>query len=457
MPDIFDASPNPASHIKTLMRIGYDLPTAVADILDNSITAEASEITISCLNEAHQATFRIVDDGYGMTSDELKANMRISCRDPDESSVAGDLGRFGSGLKTASFSQARKLVVIAKKEGSPRAGAFWDIDVIIKTNRWDLHVLNDSEIEDIVGSQYLNDNEHGTCVIWERLNAFSSNDINRPDPDELVAEICNELHEHIGLHFHKFIEKNKPRILLNNIPIVPLDPFMKDVRQYQEAGGEKKRVRLQEGGSAPLEIVAHVLPPLSGLERDVIKKYGSEDKIREGQGFYIYREKRLIIAGGWWGIRPRNGLDALARIEVRITRDFDSEWGTDVKKGSFQIPLGVKNELKRYATASVKRSRKSHRYQGKQALVQNYWEEFVNERENWVRFQVKKNNDELECILSECDAKTRRKLLEYLLDIGTNLPIQAIHAHLLERQQSVRQDGDFEALKKAFLEAKANE
>lgn len=451
MASLHDASPPPASHIKTLMCIGYDLSTAVSDILDNSITADATQITINCLSKKDGVELEIGDDGYGMSEEELIANMRISCRDPEDSGEDGDLGRFGSGLKTASFSQARKLTVITKKRGADRAAAFWDVDLIIANNTWDLNVLDDSEIETIIGDKFKNIDDQGTHVIWQRFNSQLVEDFHREDPEDFIEGIVDSLHEHLGLHFHKFIEKKKPCLFINNRAIEAIDPFMKTVPQYQEAGEEKTPVKLANGKNGVLKVVAHVLPPLTSLSTDIVRRYGGEDKIREGQGFYIYRENRLIVAGGWRGVRPRNGLDALARIEVLISRDFDSAWGTDVKKGSFQIPKKIEQHLKRYAGTSSQRSRKAHNYRGLQALDQDYWEEFMHEKDGWVRFQVKRDNTELQAILSECSLETRRKLVHYLVDVGINLPTQSIHTHLLGSQQKVKQSSGTDELAENFM------
>ena len=123
-----NSSPEPRSHIKTLMRIGYDLNSAIADILDNSISARSKNIKIKCPSENELPYLSILDDGHGMSSRELLQNMKIGCKDPNEKREVGDLGRFGSGMKTASFSHARKLTVITKKKGKKIAAACWDID-----------------------------------------------------------------------------------------------------------------------------------------------------------------------------------------------------------------------------------------------------------------------------------------------------------------------------------------
>ena len=146
MPEIVDGMPQPKSHIKTLTKIGYDLNSAISDIIDNSITASAREINIKC-PPSDDPYVLISDDGHGMDLQELLENMKIGCKDPDEERELHDLGRFGSGMKTASFSQARKMTVITKKKDSDIAAARWDIDLIEETNSWCLEKLDLKDIE----------------------------------------------------------------------------------------------------------------------------------------------------------------------------------------------------------------------------------------------------------------------------------------------------------------------
>ena len=133
---IINKSPSPKLHIKTLMRIGYTFNSAISDIVDNSITAKCKRIDISTQPGMQSPSISIVDDGIGMTPNELFDYMQIGCKDPDLERTQGDLGRFGSGMKTASFSQARELTVITKKKGYPLVAARWDIDKIEETNQW---------------------------------------------------------------------------------------------------------------------------------------------------------------------------------------------------------------------------------------------------------------------------------------------------------------------------------
>ena len=158
-------APNPKNHIKTLMRIGYDFNTAIGDIVDNSITADASKINIQALF-TEDPVIAIVDNGRGMTAAELQENMRIACKDPSQSRNNNDLGRFGSGMKTASFSVARKLTVITKQKGEINACRY-DIDLIEEKNDWIIEILSQDKINQILSSQKISLEDSGTVILWK--------------------------------------------------------------------------------------------------------------------------------------------------------------------------------------------------------------------------------------------------------------------------------------------------
>ena len=106
------AIPEASSMIETFRAIGYSIEAAVADIIDNSISARAKNIWINFEWEGSETWLAVKDDGSGMNNDELVQAMRPDSKNPLDDRSTKDLGRFGLGLKTASFSQCRLLSVI---------------------------------------------------------------------------------------------------------------------------------------------------------------------------------------------------------------------------------------------------------------------------------------------------------------------------------------------------------
>ena len=429
-----DMSPEPKSHIKTLMRIGYDFNSAIADIIDNSITAKATKISITCPSETDNPFLSIVDNGIGMEPEELIQNMRIGCKDPNEKREAGDLGRFGSGMKTASFSHARKLTVISKKKGKKLAAACWDIDEIEEKNAWCLRELNEKDIKDLDHLDKDLIKGVGTQLIWEKIKKFEETDHN--DSKTSIETSMVELGKYVALHFHKFLQgPNKINIYVQKLKIAPVDPFLTKKKGYQEGPTDETFVK---GGK--LQIKSHTLPHHSNLTQAEIDSIGGMEEIYKGQGLYIYRENRLIIAGGWMGLSRTYQLGKLARIEINIPSGLDDEWSTDVKKSSLQLPQKIKNRLKNLIQQPIKKSQHTYNYRGKKEEANEYWKIIHDKRENTIVYQIDTDNSNLIEIAKETPKKNILDLKEYLKNLAKNLPINHIHSKVSSDPKSIKQD-----------------
>lgn len=434
MPELVNGNPSPRSHIKTLMRIGYDLNSAVADIIDNSITAEATAISISCPPDIEKPIILISDNGYGMSEIELLQNMRIGCKDPSQEREVKDLGRFGSGMKTASFSQARKLIVISKKINSEICGAYWDIDEIIETDSWCLKKLSQEEIYKI---PYINSdivNGSGTQLIWEKIPKFFIKD--HISLESEIALSMVELSKYISLHFHKFMQgANKISISVQNRKLKPIDPFLKGVSGSQD--GPSEPIRTKKG---KVTVNTHILPHPARIPKDVIDAHGGVDEIYKNQGLYIYRANRLIIAGGWMGISNTNILGNLARVEINIPASLDDEWSTDVKKSSMQLPTKVKSVLKRLGRVPVEGSKKEHQYKGKVEIANQYWEIIEDKVEKTIKYHVALDNNELNTFAIDLSVDKKNSLKKFLQNLSRNLPYHHIFQKHAANPRSIKQD-----------------
>lgn len=447
MPEFLDHAPSPKSHIKTLRRIGYTLNSAIADVIDNSMTAWAKNISIYAPPGLENPYISILDDGYGMSPEELTNNMRIGCKDPDDTRQEGDLGRFGSGMKTASFSQARQLTVITKKKGHPIAAARWDIDRIEKTNSWCLEVFSSNEIEAIEGL-YPDFNEaSGTQIIWGKLTCIDSGSHAMDADSELVAKL-SELKSYIGLHFHRFMSGKDKRVFsLNKVEIDPIDPFMTAEPGYQEGPSERMRCR---GGH--IVIQTHVLPHFKNMDSERLEELGGADGINRKQGLYIYREKRLIHVGGWLGMARSTQLGALARVQVDIPSSLDNDWSTDVKKASLQIPPSVKRKLRKFLGDPVKRSKKAHTYRGKLDAANKYWKICEDENTNVITYQIDPENKLLEDLIEKCNSNEKKMLIDYLKHLAVNLPLNHIYEKMSDKPLEINQGAENMKLLESLIE-----
>ena len=443
-----DMSPEPKSHIKTLMRIGYDFNSAIADIIDNSITAKAKKINIICPPETDNPFLSIVDNGIGMEPEELIQNMRIGCKDPNQKREAGDLGRFGSGMKTASFSHARRLTVISHKKGKKIAAACWDIDEIEDKNAWCLRELNEKDIQDLDHLDKELIKGVGTQLIWEKIKKFEETDHN--NSKNSIETSMVDLNKYLALHFHKFLQgPNKINIYVQKLKVEPVDPFLTTKKGYQEGPTDETFVK---GGK--LQIKSHTLPHHSNLTQSEIDNIGGMEEIYKGQGLYIYRENRLIIAGGWMGLSRTYQLGKLARIEINIPSGLDDDWSTDVKKSSLQLPQKIKNRLKNLIQQPIKKSKRTYSFRGKKEEANEYWK-IIETRDKNIIYQIDTGNNELIKIAKETPKKNTSNLKEYLKNLAKNLPINHIHTKVSSDPKSIKQeDAIFEFSQEQLKEIK---
>ncbi len=434
MPELVDGNPSPKSHIKTLMRIGYDLNSAIADVIDNSISANAKLISIKCPPSAKDPIITISDDGYGMSENELISNMRIGCKDPNDDRSENDLGRFGSGMKTASFSQARKLTVISKKNGSEICGAYWDIDEIEQTDSWCLKKLNQKEIIELSNLDQAIIDEGGTQLIWEKLPKFFIKD--QVNLESEIALSMVGLSKYLALHFHKFMKgQKKVSIMVQNRELNPIDPFLKGVNGA--ADGPSEPIRTRKG---KVYVHTHLLPHPSRIPQDILDQHGGADEIYKNQGLYIYRANRLIVAGGWMGISNSNILGNLARVEINIPASLDDEWSTDVKKSSMQLPRKVRTVLRRLAAVPVEKSKEEHKYKGKTEIANQYWEIIENTVDKTIQYHISLDNNELSNLIKKLPKDIRLELKKFLQNLSINLPYHHIFQKHAANPKAIEQD-----------------
>ncbi len=435
MSRIENLSPDPKSHVKTLMRIGYNMSSAIADILDNSIAADSKKIEIYSPPGLVKPLISILDNGYGMGVEELIENMRIGCKDPSVEREKGDLGRFGSGMKTASFSQARRLTVISKKSGESVVAAVWDIDKIEETNSWCLEVLDKHEISLIPTIQIGAETEQGTQIVWEKLTCLQTSS-HALDHDTELASHLSDLNQYIALHFHRFMEgKGKCAFYLNNQEIVPIDPFMTMSDGYQEGRSEKLRCK---GGY--IQIQTHVLPHFNRMNKKDMERLGGASGITQNQGLYIYREGRLINAGGWLGLAKNSQLGALARVQIDVPTSIDHEWSTDVKKSSLQLPPRIKMQLKKFLSDPIKRSKRTHSYRGTVDTANKFWKICEDKNEGTITYQIDPENENLISLISLSGKELGTRFIQYLKELSINLPINHIYQKMSESPKEIDQE-----------------
>lgn len=418
-------NPNLGNFIKSLRDVGYTFEIAVADILDNSITAKASVVKIHTVAEP-EIIFGMLDDGAGMSEDQLVEAMRLSARDPDESRDKNDLGRFGLGLKTASFSQCTKLTVVSKKDGAVSAKQ-WDLDLISKTNEWQLITPDADELEVLPLIDELRKQRKGTLVVWQ--------DIDRYKKDSFVNEI-DKLRNHLALVFHRFLEsKFKPlRIFVNNNQLKSFDPFNSSHTATQE--GTEEQIKLFK---SKITVVPYILPHHSKLSQQEYERYATEDGYTKSQGFYLYRSNRLLIHGTWWGLHRAIDAHKLVRVKIDISNDQDRLWGIDIKKSTAKPLPEIRNDLARIIKQTTEKGSRPYTGRGRKIedkTTTRFWE-LVPLGDGDLRFAA---NREHPLYLKLSDSCSDEDLLTAYLDgLQAYLPLEAIQSNLQQHPHKIKQ------------------
>jgi len=340
-PEVEELPPKASAMIEAMRDIGYSLESAVADIIDNSITAHARRIEVRFGWHDSKPWIGIFDDGDGMSTQLLRDAMRPGSRNPLESRSKDDLGRFGLGLKTASFSQCRRLTVVSRQEGAESA-ARWDLDHVAISDRWTLLRPSASEVELLPCVDELG--PKGTLVLWESIDRIEFDGRDERGHQQLNEQMAL-VTEHIARVFHRFIsgERTFPKVVMyvNRVEVQPFDPFNEKHPATQVL--QEERVVTKTGD---VLMQAYVLPHHSKVSQQEYQRMAGTQGYLRSQGFYVYRNRRLIIWGTWFRLAPQEELTKLARIKVDIPNTQDHLWAIDVRKSRARPPAAVRARMK---------------------------------------------------------------------------------------------------------------
>lgn len=411
--------------VESTRSIGYSLESAIADLVDNSISAGATSVYIrfSPYNTPYIST---MDDGKGMSPDELTIAMRYGSRNPNEVRFGNDLGRFGLGLKTASLSQCRRLTVVSHKEGV-FSGRCWDLDVIQERKEWILLSLEQEEIDKLPNMDALKELKSGTIVIWQCFDRIISGEISI---ERALGDKMDSVRDHLSLVFHRYLsgEVNVKRlkISINQNPLEANDPFLTTNKATVQLPEENINI---EGEN--IAIKPFILPHISKLTPDELKKAGGTEGFRRQQGFYVYRNKRLIIWGTWFRLIRQEELTKLARVRVDIPNSLDHLWTLDIKKSAATPPEIVRQNLKRIIDRIADSSRRVYTFRGRKInsnkLIQS-WDR-IQERDG-VSYKINRSHPVIGTTNSLLDDKGRQLFQSLLGILEDTFPIHSLYADL---------------------------
>lgn len=367
--DSFEKCPPRAdAMIQSMRAVGYDVSMAISDIIDNSISAKAKNIWISHKWAGKDSFIQIVDDGEGMSEKELFNAMRLGSLNPLETRDPNDLGRFGMGLKTASFSQCKLLTVRSKKNNLVSTRC-WDLNLVEKEKEWLL-----VKREKFHSKKYLTnleDKQSGTIVLWQNLDRLINYEGFEGDDETVLVDDflrkIDEMHKYLSMIFHRYLE-NPSRLNIHvltgegsYVKLKAWDPFLKLHSATQELSSEAHNIF-----GDTISIRPFVLPHVSKLSTIDHQKAAGPQGWNAQQGIYLYRKERLIVSGGWLNLGYKQEEHyKLARIQLDIPNNMDSEWQIDVKKATAKLPDAFRNDLKRLSKITREKASDIYRHRGK--------------------------------------------------------------------------------------------
>lgn len=348
-----EITPSASALISSLRGLGYSPETALADLIDNSIAAGAENIELDFQWNDGTPQVAILDDGRGLSQAALAEAMRLGGAGLVASRDLSDLGRFGMGLKTASLSQCRRMT-IATRHSETTSALCLDVDVI-SDHGWIAMVPE--RLPDHAYSEQLLERDQGTAIFWDRMDALGG--LMGLDKTAFFRRL-EDVRAHLGMVFHRFLagDARRIRISTNGRPVKAWDPFLTG----HPATTEMRKEIIRYKGSS-FSVKPYVLPHRDRFANE--SEYdaaGGPGGWGARQGFYVYRGKRLLVAGSWLrlgGARAwtREQSSRLARIRVDLPTDMDADWRIDVRKSQARPP----GELRSRLTAIARRCREQAR------------------------------------------------------------------------------------------------
>lgn len=419
-----DIPPYAPTLMESTRAIGYSIEAAIADIIDNSIAAGASQVDIDFF-PIGESYISILDNGCGMSEIQLISAMQYGSRSPLENRDEKDLGRYGLGMKTASLSQCRVLTVLSK-QGSVLAGCQWNLNHVKQAESWSLIVLDQEEMCDYPGLEKLKHHNSGTLVVWQELDKFA---IGENDVAEAFTRKMNLIREHLSLVFHRYLSGEpglrKLDIRMNDLSITPQDPFLLK-KSTQLMDEETIIVRGQK-----VRVKPFILPHVSKLTQKELKALGGKDGLRKQQGFYIYRNKRLLIWGTWFRMMRQCDLSKLARVQVDIPNSLDDLWDLDIKKSTAIPPEEVKQNLAVILSKISEGSKRTWTYRGKKETsddIIHVWNRMIA-RDGGIYYEINQDYPMIDALISEHpDIKKQMDIL--LKQISLSLPLNSLYIDL---------------------------
>lgn len=428
--------PRAESLIESLRAFGYDLKTAIADLIDNSITAGSKDIWIDFHWNGADSCISVTDDGQGMSPSVLLEAMRVGSQSPIEEREPTDLGRFGLGMKTASFSQCRCLTVRSKtKDNQIIESLCWDLDFVSECGEW--RVLKNTSNTTADRFKRLSELKSGTAILWETMDRIVGNeDVDNETAKDNFFTRTDEVKEHLAMVFHRFMSGSNPLVIwINDRVVEPWDPYLENEEATQKLPVERFKLHSQD-----VSVTPYILPHHSKIDQGTHEQAAGPQGWNAHQGFYIYRNRRLLVPGDWLGLGfQKEEHFKLARILVDIPNSMDDLWAIDVRKARAHPPTELRKDFRRIARLTRQKASDIYRHRGKvvaRSTAAAYvfaWEKKV--KHGKISYSINRKHPLVKESLN-CSPKQKDQIRALLFLLEETIPVPSIIIDNAERPDS---------------------
>lgn len=435
--------PPAAALIQSLRGVGYDTRTAIADLIDNSITAESTQVHLQFVWRGTQSYVSLLDNGYGMDAPTLDRAMLLGSWSPLAERRSSDLGRFGLGLKTASFSQCSRLIVASKRLEEPLAVRVWDLGVVRETNDWLVEDGVHPEEEPLLAP--LASIESGTLVIWTNLDLL----VGRSAPDDERARLAfqrasQQVESHLSMVFHRYLEGPRPKLRMyvngdgDEFRVRPWDPFCTAHGSTQQMPEVRRGTR-----DGVVVMQGFILPHKDRLSTEEHDQAAGPGGWVSQQGFYVYRNNRLLVSGSWLGLGTpsrwtKGEQHKLARIRLDVPTTGDASWAIDIKKSRATPPLDLRDWLERNGAAIRSEAREVFVHRGARrpaAAAAAFSPAWLSDSAGDFRYRVNRDHPAIAALLA-AQQPSRASIEGVFRLLESTLPLHRIWLDVADRPET---------------------
>ena len=248
-----------------------------------------------------------------------------------------------------------------------------------------------------------------------------------------LKELRLSLEKRLALIFHRFLSgigNIRFHIFINELDIKPLDPFLE---QHPKTTTKKEIVldiKDSDGIERLIRIRPFILPYATELKEKDKQLIGGIENLRSKQGFYVYRNKRLIIWGTWFGMKQSAELTKNARIRVDIPNSLDDMWSIDIKKQQACIPKQILSRLKKTVEDALDFSVRQQTHRGRIKNTDDNIEYIWNRKEgrnNTFFYEINRESKLFQFVRNKMSEEDYVYLDMLLAEIEKNIPIQDLY------------------------------